>query len=141
MPPDDHERRSECRDDFKRQDRAIENITKPGGTIATIHKKIEDFKACLQREINIKIGSKMFITIVGSLAVLIIGGLSASFTYTYGIDKATAGLVTKQELKEEIEESEEYLKEKIENLGDSVDKLIIRNAKDKQEILDAIRNQ
>lgn len=138
MSPDDHERRGECRDDFMRLDGDIENITKPGGTVATIYKKFEDFKACLQKEINTKVGLRIFMWVVGSVATLLIGFSVANVKYTHAVDKATAGLVTKQEMKEEVQDSTEYLKEEIDELEE---KLMKQSKEDKKEILDAIRNK
>ncbi len=133
MPPDDHERRLECRDDFQRIDGDIKSITKPGGTIYNIYRKIEEIAA-------MKVNNKIFMWVVGGVASLALLGFSTNLTYTYAVDKATASHVTKNELKEEVQESKEYFKEEIDELKDDVDKLTIQNAKDKQEILDAIRN-
>lgn len=129
MPPDDHEKRGECRDDFQRLDRDIDNITKPGGTIS-----------CLYKKLDMKVSLKIFMWIVGGLAGLLLLAFSTNLTYTYAVDKATASHVTKPEMKEEVGEVKEYFKEEFGELKDDVDKLTIQSAKDKQEILDAIKN-
>lgn len=138
--PDDHERRGECRDDFKRQDREINDIKKPGGSIATVHKKVEDIKVCLQKELNMKVGLRIFMWIVGGVAVLAFVGFSANLTYTYAIDRASASHVTEDKVDKKVDDIKEYVKEEVEDLETTINRLRIESAKDKQEILDAIKH-
>jgi len=143
MAPDS-EQRPECRDDFGRITNDIRDITKPGGTIATVHKKLDEQKACLQREIKEKVPSTIFRFVVGGLAMAAAGLFIYSFMYVHAVEQGTEDHVTEIEAAARIEEVKEYLTEKIENVEANVDeditRMLIQNTKDKQEILDAIKN-